>query len=51
LFVVNEFTKGGEMKKTLLWIVVLVISISMVIGFSLSGCKKEAAPAEEAPAR
>ena len=36
------------MKKLLLWIVVLVLSISMVAAFSFAGCKKEAAPAEEA---
>ncbi len=35
------------MKKSLLWIVVLVLSISMVAAFSFAGCKKEAAPAEE----
>lgn len=44
------------MKKSLLWIVVLVLSISMVAAFSLYGCKaaaaeeaveEEAAPAEE----
>ncbi|MDP3012259.1 MAG: substrate-binding domain-containing protein [Candidatus Hydromicrobium sp.] len=52
------------MKKLLLWIVVLVLSISMVAAFSLYGCKpaeeaaapaeeevaEEEAPAEEAPA-
>jgi len=36
------------MKKSLLWIVVLVLSISMVAAFSFAGCKKEAAPVEEA---
>jgi multiple sugar transport system substrate-binding protein len=36
------------MKKSILWIVVLVLSISMVAAFSFAGCKKEAAPAEEA---
>ena len=35
------------MKKSLLWLVVLVISVSMIATFSLSGCKKEVAPAEE----
>jgi len=35
------------MKKSLLWIVVLVLSISMVATFSLAGCKKEAAAAAE----
>ncbi|MCG2791545.1 MAG: substrate-binding domain-containing protein [Actinomycetia bacterium] len=33
------------MKKILIYVVVLVISISMVAAFSLTGCKKEAAPA------
>lgn len=36
-----------EMKKTLLWILILVLSISIVGVFSLSGCKEEAAPSEE----
>ena len=36
------------MKKSLLWLVVLVLSISMVATFSLAGCKEEeAAVAEE----
>ena len=35
------------MKKVLLWVLVLVVSISMIAAFSLTGCK-EAAPAEEA---
>ncbi|MBA7480650.1 hypothetical protein ES707_16112 [subsurface metagenome] len=35
------------MKKSLLWLVVLVISVSMIAAFSLNGCKKEVAPAEE----
>ena len=35
------------MKKTLLWVIVLVLSISMVGTFSFVGCKEEAAPAEE----
>ena len=30
------------MKKSLLWIVVLVLSISMIAAFSFAGCKKEA---------
>ena len=42
------------MKKSLLWIVVLVLSISMVAAFSFAGCKAEAAEeeaaVEEAPA-
>jgi len=41
------------MKKSLLWIVVLVVSISMVAAFSFAGCKQEEAaeaPAEEAAA-
>lgn len=36
------------MKKSLLWAVILVLSISMIAVSSLAGCKKEAAPAEEA---
>jgi len=36
------------MKKSLLWLVVLVVAISITAVFSLSGCKKEAAPAEKA---
>ncbi len=35
------------MKKSLLWLVILVVSVSMIAAFSLNGCKKEAAPAEE----
>ncbi|MBA7473408.1 hypothetical protein ES705_05430 [subsurface metagenome] len=35
------------MKKSLLWIVVLVLSISMVAAFSLYGCKAEEVAAEE----
>jgi len=35
------------MKKSLLWIVILVMSISMVAAFSLYGCKAEKAAAEE----
>lgn len=35
------------MKKLLLWMLVLVISISMILTFSLAGCKKEAASTEE----
>jgi len=35
------------MKKSLRWLVVLVLSVSMVAMFSFGGCKKEAAPAEE----
>ncbi|MBA7492226.1 hypothetical protein ES702_02775 [subsurface metagenome] len=42
------------MKKSLLWIVVVVLSVSMVAAFSLYGCKaavaEEEAPAEEAVA-
>ena len=45
------------MKKSLLWIVVVLLSIAMVAAFSLYGCKaeeeaveEEAAPAVEAPA-
>jgi len=39
------------MKKSLLWIVVLILSISMIAAFSFAGCKaaaEEKAPAEEA---
>ncbi len=35
------------MKKSLLWIIVLLLSISMVAVFSLAGCKEEAAEEEE----
>ena len=35
------------MKKVLLWLLVLTMCVSMVASFSLVGCKKEAAPAEE----
>lgn len=35
-------------KRTLLWVVVLVMSISVVTVFSFVGCKKEITPAEEA---
>jgi len=35
------------MKKSLLWIIVLVLCISMLTAFSFAGCKKEEAPAEE----
>jgi len=38
------------MKKSLLWIVVLVLSISMVAAFSLYGCKAEKAVEEAVPA-
>ena len=34
------------MKKLLLYLIVVVISISIVVSFSLVGCKEEAAPAE-----
>ena len=39
-----------EMRKSLLWLLVLTISISIVLSFSLAGCKtavEETAPAEE----
>jgi len=37
------------MKKSLIWIVVLVLSVSMVVVFSFAGCKvEEKTPAEEA---
>ncbi len=35
------------MKKTLLWLVMVVIIFSMVVSFSLIGCKEKVAPAEE----
>jgi galactofuranose transport system substrate-binding protein len=35
------------MKKTLLWIMILVLSISMIAAFSLSGCKEEEVAEEE----
>jgi len=38
--------KGLKMKKSLLWMIVLIISISMIAAFA--GCAEEAAPAEEA---
>jgi ABC-type glycerol-3-phosphate transport system substrate-binding protein len=38
------------MKKSLLWVVVLLLSISMIAAFSFVGCKAKAAPAEEAAA-
>ncbi|MDD3657132.1 MAG: extracellular solute-binding protein [Atribacterota bacterium] len=38
------------MRKLLLWMLVVVISISMVAAFSLTGCKEEAASTEEASA-
>ena len=48
IFVINNFSKKGlEMKKTLLWIIVMVLSISMVAAFSLYGCKAEEAVVEE----
>lgn len=36
------------MKKVSLWVMVLMVSISVVVAFSLYGCAEEAAPAEEA---
>lgn len=38
------------MKKTLLWIMILLLSISVVASFSLIGCEKEGAVTEEAAA-
>ena len=35
------------MKKILLWLVIMIVSMSMLATFSLSGCKEEATPAEE----
>jgi ABC-type sugar transport system substrate-binding protein len=45
--IINLLKKGLEMKKTLLWIVVLVLSMSMIAAFSLYGCKAEEAAEEE----
>jgi len=38
------------MKKSLLWVLVLALSVSMIAMFSLSGCKEEAAEEEKAAA-
>lgn len=38
------------MRKSLLWLLVVVLSISMIAVFSLAGCKKEAVKEEAAPA-
>jgi len=35
------------MKKSLLWVIILIISISMVAAFSLYGCKPEEEVVEE----
>jgi len=35
------------MKKSLLWLLILIVCVSMVVTFSLIGCKKEAAPKTE----
>ena len=35
------------MKKPLLWLLVMLLTVSMIATFSLVGCKEEAAPAEE----
>jgi len=35
------------MKKSLLWVLVLVLSVSMIVAFSLSGCKEEEVAEEE----
>ena len=37
------------MKKSLLWLLIVLLSVSMIATFSFAGCKKEEA-AEEAPA-
>ncbi len=34
------------MKKSLLWLLIMVLTVSMVATFSLTGCKEEAVPAE-----
>ena len=36
-----------EMKKPLLWLLIMLLTVSMIATFSLAGCKKEAAPAAE----
>jgi len=46
-FIKSFLEKEKEMKKALLWSLVLLISISMIAVFSTTGCKKEVAPAEE----
>jgi multiple sugar transport system substrate-binding protein len=38
------------MKKSLLWLLIALVSISIITTFSLAGCKKAAAPTEEAAA-
>ena len=35
------------MKKSILWFIVILISIAMIATFSITGCKEEVAPAEE----
>jgi len=35
------------MKKPLLWLLIMLLTVSMIATFSLAGCKKEAAPVEE----
>ena len=35
------------MKKSLLWLFMMLLTVSMIATFSLAGCKKEAAPVEE----
>jgi len=35
------------MKKSLLWLLIMLLTVSMIATFSLVGCKEEAAPAEE----
>jgi len=40
--------EGLKMKKSLLWMVVLVLGISMVATFTLAGCEKAGAAVEEA---
>lgn len=44
----NVFKEGLQMKKIVIWLLVITISISMVAVFSLSGCKNQ--PAEETTA-
>ena len=35
--------KGGMMKKTILWIMMIILMVSMIASFSLTGCKTNAA--------
>ncbi len=39
LYIIDFFKKGFEMKKTLLWLIMLMLSISTIATFSLVGCE------------